>query len=319
MAYESEEQIDYAQLYQFRNMDMVTGEDDGMDATGEYLMPFDILRSKMTDISPKKDGGIMKRVMIAGIGPLIRKGDLVRINYNAYFELNEEPIDSSFLRNKPFEFRAGTNEVIIGLAEAILTMRNREKSQFIFAPEYYCGKHGCQPRIPADTPVLFEVQIEAVHEVTAYDEFQVASVEERLKFSFEKIMLIVNCLRQLGNDFYERKMYRDACSKYRKAIYLLDNRSSKNEYEDKETQRVSLKLYLNMSQVSLKQNKPKKCIYYCKLVLDIESNNVKALFRYGKSLRILQDFDRSFEYLSRALKYEPNNKEITQELEKLDE
>ena len=48
------------------------------------------------------------------------------------------------------------DEVVIGLDVGVLTMKQKEKSQFIFEPEYYCGKFGCEPRVPKETPVLFE-------------------------------------------------------------------------------------------------------------------------------------------------------------------
>jgi len=66
--------------------------------------------------------------------------------------MNDEPFDSTYLRNKSFEFKLGNGEVVIGLDVAVATMKKKEKSQFIFNPEYYCGKHGCPPRVPANTP-----------------------------------------------------------------------------------------------------------------------------------------------------------------------
>jgi hypothetical protein len=62
---------------------------------------------------------------------------------------------------------------------------------------------------------------------------------------------------------------------------LLENTRLTEEEEEKKWKSVMLKLYLNMSQVSLKQVKPKKAIFFCKLALDFDPKNVKALFRYG--------------------------------------
>lgn len=76
--------------------------------------------------------------------------------------------------------------------------------------------------------------------------------------------------------------FKEASKKYRKAIYLLDNTSVATDQEEEKWKAVMLKLYLNMSQVCLKQIKPKKTIYYCKLVLDLDTQNPKALYRYGK-------------------------------------
>ena len=66
--------------------------------------------------------------------------------------MNDEPFDSTYLRNKSFEFKLGANEVVAGLDLAVSTMKKREKSQFIFEPDYYCGSRGCEPRVPRNTP-----------------------------------------------------------------------------------------------------------------------------------------------------------------------
>jgi hypothetical protein len=64
---------------------------------------------------------------------------------------------------------------------------------------------------------------------------------------------------------------------------LLENISVTDEDEER-WKNVMLKLYLNMSQVCLKQTKPKKAIYYCKMALEMDEKNVKALYRYGQVL-----------------------------------
>jgi hypothetical protein len=87
---------------------------------------------------------------------------------------------------------------------------------------------------------------------------------------------------KLGNDNYRREQYNEASKKYRKAIYLLENINISVDEEEALWKHVMLKLYMNMSQISLKQAKPKKTIFYCKMVLDIDPNNIKALYRYGK-------------------------------------
>ena len=90
------------------------------------------------------------------------------------------------------------------------------------------------------------------------------------------------CSLKLGNDNYRRLNYKEASKKYRKAIYLLDNTSVNSEEDECQWKHVMLKLNLNMSQICLKQVKPKKTIFYCKEALDIDKDNVKALFRYGQ-------------------------------------
>ena len=46
---------------------------------------------------------------------------------------------------------------------------------------------------------------------------------------------------------------------------------------------------------------------------------MKALFRYGSSLRLLQDFDRSRKFLLKAYNLAPSDRSIAAEIEQLDE
>jgi tetratricopeptide (TPR) repeat protein len=99
----------------------------------------------------------------------------------------------------------------------------------------------------------------------------------------------------------------------------MENKLPLTEEAESKWQSIMLKLYLNLAQTYLILCKPKKTIYYCKQALDYDSDNVKALFRYGHSLRILQDFDRSRKFLLRAYKLKPGDKSISEEIDKLDQ
>jgi tetratricopeptide (TPR) repeat protein len=131
-------------------------------------------------------------------------------------------------------------------------------------------------------------------EIGVLDEFQVSSEDERSKIPFHRVIQICDCLRQLGNDFYTQLNFGEAVKKYRKAVYFLENRSAQNEDEDKKMSGMLKKLYLNVSQCYLKLSKPKRSIYYCKLVLMNDESNVKALYRYGKVNFNNLDFNKKF-------------------------
>jgi hypothetical protein len=45
--------------------------------------------------SSEAPGGIWKQVIYAGVGEKPSLGSTVRVHYNAYFELNDEPYDST--------------------------------------------------------------------------------------------------------------------------------------------------------------------------------------------------------------------------------
>ncbi len=147
------QKVDYKKLFHLRNLDVIHGgeettgdgdEENGKTKPDSNKTPFEMLRSRMEDISSNKDGGVYKRVLTPGSGLVVPHASRVRIHYNAYFEMNDEPFDSTYLRNKTFEFKLGANEVVYGMEIAVATMKKHEKSQFIFEPEYYIGKFGCK-------------------------------------------------------------------------------------------------------------------------------------------------------------------------------
>lgn len=142
-------------LYQFRKEELVMiGESDenNNEADDSGKSPFECLREKMEDVSDARDGGVMKRVLIPGAGPVAPIGSRVRIHYNAYFEYNDEPFDSTYLRSRSHEFRIGDGSVVLGLDMAVSSMKKLEKAQFIIEPKYFMGDWGCPPRVPGNCP-----------------------------------------------------------------------------------------------------------------------------------------------------------------------
>jgi FKBP-type peptidyl-prolyl cis-trans isomerase len=203
------EPIDYKKLFQYRNMDVINGGEEEEDdderrdnqkdpsRSKSTKTPFEILKSKMVDVTPKKDKGVFKRILIPGSGMVIPLGSRVRIHYNGYFEMNDEPIDSTYLRNKTFEFKLGVGDVVAGLDVAVSTMKKYEKAQFIFESEYYLGKYGCEPRVPKNTAVLFEIEVISFIEANAYDQYQASSEEQQKKLTMSQMLQICNCLREV--------------------------------------------------------------------------------------------------------------------------
>lgn len=53
------------------------------------------------------DGGVLKKVIHPGTGPLVPEGAMVRVHYNGYLEFADEPYDSSRLRNRQQQFQLG--------------------------------------------------------------------------------------------------------------------------------------------------------------------------------------------------------------------
>merc|ERR1719427_436313 len=80
---------------------------------------------------------------------------------------------------------------------------------------------------------------------------------------------------------------------------------------------ISLKLYLNLSICELKQNKHGRACKYARKALDIQSNNVKALWRLARALRHMGEYSEAKRRIYQASQLDPRNKDITEELNTL--
>jgi FK506-binding protein 4/5 len=75
--------------------------------------------------------------------------------------LNDEAktvFDSSLDKRSPLRFTVGKG-VIKGWSEAVTTMRVGEKARFTIAPAKAYGKQGRPPTIPANSTLVFEIQL----------------------------------------------------------------------------------------------------------------------------------------------------------------
>lgn len=111
------------------------------------------------DITPKKDGGVLKLVKREGTGAeLPMTGDKVFVYYVGTL-LDGTHFDSSRDRGEKFSFELGKGQVIKAWDIGVATMRVGELSQFICKPEYAYGSAGSPPKIPPNATLVFEVEL----------------------------------------------------------------------------------------------------------------------------------------------------------------
>ncbi|XP_068595191.1 peptidyl-prolyl cis-trans isomerase FKBP4 [Brachionichthys hirsutus] len=111
------------------------------------------------DITPKKDGGVLKLVKREGTGtepPMT--GDKVSVHYVGTL-LDGTHFDSSRDRGERFSFELGKGQVIKAWDIGIGTMKVGELCQLICKPEYAYGSAGSPPKIPPNATLVFEVEL----------------------------------------------------------------------------------------------------------------------------------------------------------------
>ncbi|KAM6960907.1 peptidyl-prolyl cis-trans isomerase FKBP4 [Aplochiton taeniatus] len=115
------------------------------------------------DITPKKDGGVLKLVKREGTGTeLPMTGDKVFVHYVGTL-LDGTPFDSSRERGEKFSFELGKGQVIKAWDIGVATMKVGELSQLICKPEYAYGTAGSPPKIPPSATLVFQVELFEFH------------------------------------------------------------------------------------------------------------------------------------------------------------
>ncbi|GAA6225486.1 peptidyl-prolyl cis-trans isomerase FKBP4-like [Lates japonicus] len=111
------------------------------------------------DITPKKDGGVLKLVKREGTGTeLPMTGDKVFVHYVGTL-LDGTHFDSSRDRGEKFSFDLGKGQVIKAWDIGVATMKVGELCQLICKPEYAYGSAGSPPKIPPNATLVFEVEL----------------------------------------------------------------------------------------------------------------------------------------------------------------
>lgn len=115
------------------------------------------------DITPKKDGGVLKLVKREGTGTeLPMTGDKVFVHYVGTL-LDGTHFDSSRDRGEKFSFELGKGQVIKAWDIGVATMKTGELCQLICKPEYAYGSAGSPPKIPPNATLVFEVELFDFH------------------------------------------------------------------------------------------------------------------------------------------------------------
>lgn len=122
------------------------------------------------DISPNKDGGVMKEIKVEGRDAphtLSRlstpwSGDTVYVHYVGTLA-DGSKFDSSRDRKERFSFNIGKSEVIRGWDLGVATMKRGEVSVFTVKAEYGYGSIGSPPKIPGGATLVFEIELFDFH------------------------------------------------------------------------------------------------------------------------------------------------------------
>eukprot|EP01120_Amphizonella_sp_Union-15-10_P010974 TRINITY_DN4554_c0_g4_i1.p1 TRINITY_DN4554_c0_g4~~TRINITY_DN4554_c0_g4_i1.p1 ORF type:complete len:804 (+),score=233.03 TRINITY_DN4554_c0_g4_i1:103-2412(+) len=113
-----------------------------------------------------------------------------------------------------------------------------------------------------------------------------------------------------GNTLFSSLDYASAVTRYTQALGYLSDVFDLSPDEKLLVNKEKLSCYLNLAACFLKLNSMKKVIENCKSALEIEPENVKALFRKATAEFEIQLYDDAKNDLVKAVKVDPKNQDV---------
>ena len=113
---------------------------------------------KMSGDVQETPSGLKYIVIEEGKGDKPTNGKKVKVHYTGKLE-DGSVFDSSVERGVPIEFTLGVGQVIKGWDEGIADMKVGEKRQLIIPPDLGYGPNGYPPAIPANSTLIFDVEL----------------------------------------------------------------------------------------------------------------------------------------------------------------
>jgi len=198
--------------------------------------------------------------------------------------------------------------VVDGLDKAIMKMKKGEVAEISIASKYAFAEETKRDlaTVPAGADVVYIVElVELVNPKGDHD----LSVQEKLDKAKQK--------KEQGNKAYKEGKFIRAVSKYEQALKPIEFDSNFDQDLKIQSKEMKKTIWLNIAAVALKLDEYNKAVANCSKVLDIDPNNVKALFRRSQGYMYRSDFIEAESDIKKAHDLEPANRDVIAQYKKL--
>ncbi|XP_061363757.1 peptidyl-prolyl cis-trans isomerase FKBP62-like isoform X2 [Gastrolobium bilobum] len=246
-----------------------------------------------------KDRKVLKKTLKEGEGyERPNDGAVVQVKLIGKLQDGTVFLKKGYDDEQPFEFKIDED----GLDRAVKNMKKGEIALVIIHPEYAFGPNGSTQElatIPPNTTVYYEVELLSfVKEKESWD----LNTQEKIEAAGKK--------KEEGNALFKAGKYERASNRYEKAIRFIEYDSSLSDEEKQQTKALKITCNLNNAACKLKLKDYKQAEKLCTKVLELDSRNVKALYRRAQAYIHLVDLDLAEMDIKKALEIEPDNRDV---------
>lgn len=114
---------------------------------------------KVTPPSGPAPTTLVTKEIIKGTGAEAKDGDSVTVNYVGVLYKTGKVFNASWETKEPFTFTLGKGQVIKGWDQGVAGMKVGGRRELIIPAELAYGKAGSPPKIPANSPLVFVVDL----------------------------------------------------------------------------------------------------------------------------------------------------------------
>ncbi|XP_075807132.1 peptidyl-prolyl cis-trans isomerase D isoform X1 [Microtus pennsylvanicus] len=134
----------------------------------------------------------------------------------------------------------------------------------------------------------------------------------------DKILLITEDLKNIGNTFFKSQNWEMAVKKYAKVLrYVASSKAVVEKADSSRLQPIALSCVLNIGACKLKMSNWQGAIDSCLEALEMDPSNTKALYRKAQGWQGLKEYDQALADLKKAQEIAPGDKAIQAELLKV--
>ncbi|KAJ4731898.1 Peptidylprolyl isomerase [Rhynchospora pubera] len=258
------------------------------------------------------DKKILKKILKEGEGyERPNDGAVVKVKLVGKLEDGTVFVKKGHDGDEPLEFKTDEEQVIEGLDRAVVTMKKGEVALLTIPPEHaFDSRESKQDLavVPPNSIVYYEVELVSFEkEKESWD----MKTEEKIEAAGKK--------KEEGNALFKAGNIARASKRYEKAANYIEYDSSFSEEEKKQVKALKISCKLNNAACKLKLRDYKEAQKLCTKVLEMESTNVKALYRRAQAYIQLSDFDLAELDIKKALELDPNNRDVKAEYKVLKE